>query len=379
MNLHEKNLSRLRVRIVCAILTAAIGSCGQSWGRFWDTDEKAPGVVNRKVADSGQINCFDLASALTCVAASGTFPGQDGHFIDVPHARSFTGPTRYRDTDDYTTRDNLTNLVWKTCSEGQTGADCQGTGVSPNYGAITVDWNTASGPTCSALNAAGYAGIFDWRLPSIDELRTLFNFAGNNPAMDSGNFPATVSDKYWTATTGSDSAAIAWFVDFAHTGVSSANTDTIAKTNLYRVRCVSGKTAAAATYTDNGDGTITDLSTNLRWQKCGKGNNNDAVCSGGAAGNASWSQALTYCSTLSLAGRAWRLPNEAELLSLVDFNAYLPSINGTYFPNASGNLHWTSTTSSSPGEAQTLTFLRGAIFNQAKTTALEARCVSTGP
>ena len=35
-------------------------------------------------------------------------------------------------------------------------------------------------------------------------------------------------------------------------------------------------------YTDNGNGTVTDNNTGLIWQKCGVGQNNDSACSGTA-------------------------------------------------------------------------------------------------
>jgi hypothetical protein len=35
-------------------------------------------------------------------------------------------------------------------------------------------------------------------------------------------------------------------------------------------------------YTDNGDGTVTDNNTGLIWQKCSVGQTNDATCSGPA-------------------------------------------------------------------------------------------------
>jgi len=60
-------------------------------------------------------------------------------------------------------------------------------------------------------------------------------------------------------------------------------------------------------YTDNGDGTVTDNVTGLMWQQ---------VVS---TTTYNWAQALAYCPKLTLAGHSdWRLPSRIELVSIVD-------------------------------------------------------------
>jgi hypothetical protein len=89
----------------------------------------------------------------------------------------------------------------------------------------------------------------------------------------------------------------------------------------------------AASYKDNGDGTVTDLVTALMWQK--------------APGTDTyiWSAAVTHCPQLTLGAHGdWRLPTFIELMSLVDFSAGSPVVNTTYFPAMSGGLYWTATT-----------------------------------
>jgi hypothetical protein len=90
-------------------------------------------------------------------------------------------------------------------------------------------------------------------------------------------------------------------------------------------------------YTDNGDGTVTDNVTGLMWQQ--------AV----SATTYTWVQAVAYCPTLRLAGHSdWRLPSRIELVSIVDLGVTSGSggqINATYFPSwpASGEFRfWTS-------------------------------------
>ncbi len=88
-------------------------------------------------------------------------------------------------------------------------------------------------------------------------------------------------------------------------------------------------------YTDNGDGTITDNVTGLIWQK-----EDDAT-------TRTRSDANTYCSsnTAGLPGTGWRLPTRMELVSIVSHGTYSPAINTTYFPNtqsSTGAEYWSS-------------------------------------
>ncbi|MFW5837562.1 MAG: DUF1566 domain-containing protein [Desulfovibrionaceae bacterium] len=71
-----------------------------------------------------------------------------------------------------------------------------------------------------------------------------------------------------------------------------------------------------AAFTDNGDGTISDSTTGLVWQK-----------DGDTAGQKTWENALSYCQALDLGGEEdWRLPDRKELQSIVDYTADDPAI-----------------------------------------------------
>jgi hypothetical protein len=128
-----------------------------------------------------------------------------------------------------------------------------------------------------------------------------------------------------------------------------------------------------ASYSDNGDGTVTDNVTKLVWQK--------AVSSSQAY---SWCNAINYCATLTLAGRSWRLPTRIELLSLVDFTRTGPAINTTAFPSVpGGKYHWTSSPwvvsqiATKPQDSWIVNFSEGLTSNAGDRTAAEyARCVS---
>ena len=90
--------------------------------------------------------------------------------------------------------------------------------------------------------------------------------------------------------------------------------------------------AAAADFTDNGDGTVSDNETGLMWQQRDDGTERN------------WQEALDYCNCLSLAGHNdWRLPNIKELESIVDITRYNPAIDGVYFSATQSSNYWSAT------------------------------------
>jgi len=79
----------------------------------------------------------------------------------------------------------------------------------------------------------------------------------------------------------------------------------------------------APSYTDNGDGTITDNVTGLVWQQSPDTDNDGDI---DAADKMSYENAITYCQDLSLAGHDdWQLPAIKQLYSLIDFSGVDPS------------------------------------------------------
>jgi hypothetical protein len=76
-------------------------------------------------------------------------------------------------------------------------------------------------------------------------------------------------------------------------------------------------------YTDNGDGTITDNVTGLVWQKSPDTDGDGDI---DAADKLTYAEAVTYSQNLALAGYTdWRLPDIKELYSLIDFSGVDPS------------------------------------------------------
>lgn len=108
----------------------------------------------------------------------------------------------------------------------------------------------------------------------------------------------------------------------------------------------------AMSYTDNGDGTVTDKITGLMWQQASFGPSN-------------WAQAVAHCPTLTLGGyKDWRLPTRIELLSLVDYSVVFGTtlmVNSTYFPSLTDAYYWTSTVRANApsSEAWVVNFTQG--------------------
>ena len=92
---------------------------------------------------------------------------------------------------------------------------------------------------------------------------------------------------------------------------------------------------SANRFTDNSDGTITDLKTSLEWQQ--QDDNSSKP----------WLTALSYCEGLEIGSKTdWRLPNVKELSSIVDYSKS-PTIDETAFPDTestNSSYYWTSTT-----------------------------------
>jgi len=83
-------------------------------------------------------------------------------------------------------------------------------------------------------------------------------------------------------------------------------------------------------WTNNGDGTITDNITGLMWQKTD-------------AGEMTWENAGTYCNNLVLAGYSdWRLPTGRELFSINHFDHLNPAMDTTFFTKTAAQYWWSS-------------------------------------
>ena len=127
--------------------------------------------------------------------------------------------------------------------------------------------------------------------------------------------------------------------------------------------------AGAGSFTDNGNGTVTDGATGLVWQR--RDDNKKR----------SWTGALAYCEEdVNLAGKIdWRLPNIRELRSIVDYEKYNPAIDATFFPDTDSWYYWSSTSRTDfTGNAWYVDFDDGDVFHHFRSDGYYVRCVRGG-
>ena len=357
------------------------------------------------VPDTGVTKCYNATVEITCPSSGQPFYGQDAQYTIKP--MSYTklngsGDTlRASATSWVMVKDNVNRLIW----EMKTNKDGVKNYSNPHDADNTYTWYDSNPATnggnegkpgagtdtedfIKAWNDARYGGNNDWRLPTIKELDSIVNYSipFPGPEIDTGYFPNTVLSFYWSSTPDAYYTLYAWGVYFG-----SGPDPTLHKGSSYYVRAVRGGqsgalgdsvigsfdavdnrsiddvSTAVGAYTDNGDGTVTDTSTALTWQKA-------------SSSGKTWEQALVYCEGLSLGARTdWRLPTIKELNSLVDYSLYGPAINTTYFPNTVSSFYWSSTTDASyTNSAWCVDFLFGVDYMGYKGSNYDVRAVRGG-
>ncbi|MGQ9660388.1 MAG: Lcl C-terminal domain-containing protein [Thermochromatium sp.] len=111
---------------------------------------------------------------------------------------------RYIPIQNGTVYDQNTGLMWKQCPEGAAGIGC-----------------TIGEPLPLTLEEAKrrardwhFAGYVDWRLPTLDELRSLLVRRCYGVGIDSVTFPRTPAGHFWTSDPASYYPGSAWTLDF---------------------------------------------------------------------------------------------------------------------------------------------------------------------
>jgi hypothetical protein len=128
----------------------------------------------------------------------------------------------------------------------------------------------------------------------------------------------------------------------------------------------------SADFSRDSEGVVKDSNTGLFWQDNYADNESNIK-------QAIWSDAISYCEASTLGGRDdWRLPNKKELLSIVDYSIYNPSISSV-FQNITSYNYWSSTTSASyTNYAWLVYFYNGFTSNYYKSYSRYVRCVRAG-
>ncbi len=322
--------------------------------------------------------------------------GQDSQYSNLQLPRSYTkldehGNDLTDNADNWVmVRDNVTGLTWEVKTNDGSIHDRDNTYVWCDPTAdisgcpLEQEHDPHTREFIVTLNNNQFGGVDTsnpaqtWRIPTIEELSSLTHAGqpdtqenlGQHPSIDINYFPETKPyENYWSSTPDVEDGNNAWYVS-STLGNTYFNG---AKSEQYHVRAVFGKPyTASSAFIDNGNGTITDNTTGLIWQK----DTPDADMNGD--GNTSWQEALFYCENLELGQYSdWRLPNRKELLSLVDTSRSGPALSfpDNNFPHLFPE-YWSSSTNTwHTGRAWYVDFSRGQLLSHSKTLSDYVRAV----
>lgn len=128
-------------------------------------------------------------------------------------------------------------------------------------------------------------------------------------------------------------------------------------------------------FINHGNGTVTDIQTQLMWKQCVEGQRGTRCF--GQAEVLPWERALQTVYTANqtrFAGYSdWRLPTVEELLSVVDTRCYEPTINLTVFPATPVGSLWSG--NQSDPNAWSVDFSTGRPFQSFKAGGKYVRLV----
>ena len=263
------------------------------------------------IVDTNQEKCFDVSGVqISCMQT-----GQDAQYKTLSPS--------FLDNNDGTVSDHITKLVW------QQTADINGDGK------VNYDDKMSQSDAISYCENLTLAKKSDWRLPDIKSIYSLIDFNGKDiSAYDEEDSKLTpfinnyvfgfgygdrskkerLIDAQWATSTKYVSNTMngnntMFGLNFADGRIKGYPLTARGKDKKFYVQCVRGnENYGKNNFINNKDGTITDLATNLMWQK-----NDNGL-------GVKWSDALEYCENSREAGYSnWKLPDAKELQSIVDY------------------------------------------------------------
>jgi len=238
------------------------GSSAATSARLNDTGITKWGdaTVNNLTVTQPSFPVQDADVGRDALARAGTLPkvgdgeaGFDFTKLDVTGAPLTNQAASYVTTPWSCVKDNVTGLMWevKTTAGAEnlraanytyswfnsTGMNNGGNAGAANAGVCVDTKNCDTEKYVTAVNTAGLCGYTDWRLPSEEELASVLNLsiAASGPTIDTGYFPNTIANWYWSASPYAGNAAHAWSVHF-----SGGNDIANHKSLSYYVRLVRG-------------------------------------------------------------------------------------------------------------------------------------------
>ena len=137
-----------------------------------------------------------------------------------------------------------------------------------------------------------------------------------------------------------------------------------------------------ARYDTSVSGIVTDQVTGLAWERQMPGHTGSEGCSVNVTGllYCPLRYAAAYCAANRLGGNSdWRLPTVLELVSLLDFTQWYPSIDSTAFPDTPYEAFWSSTGMAvHPDNAWNVSFAIGSLGTAFIDQSMHVRCVRDG-
>lgn len=320
-------------------------ACASKTTKTSNTQTYTLSTNNYPIVATGQTHFFDNQNQIEKPKKGDAFYGQDAQFIK--------NKASYTDNGDGTVTDNITGLIWQKSYKSMSYSEA-----------------------VNALKEFKLAGYTDWRIPTIKEAYSLINFGGADPSALVANHKPVgaipfintqyfdfdyasnghrvidvqllTSTFYQGEALGSDQ--VMFGVNVADGRIKGYPIEMPGRKAEYTVRFVRGnKEYGKNNFKDNNNGTISDLSTGLMWQK------------EDSSKSMNWQEALEYAQEKNkenyLGFSDWRVPNAKELQSLVDYNrspqktnsaAISPLFNVSTITNELGKkdypFYWTSTT-----------------------------------
>ncbi len=320
-----------------------------------NSDNETGFKIERKTGNGGTYSQINTASAISGIGSSGYYEDtsltEGTSYCYKIRAYNLAGDSSYSSESCATTD-----------AAGSAPSAPTGISATAGDGQATISWNAVSGATSYNIYWSTTSGVSKTNGTKISNATSPYVHTGRtngttyyyvvtavNGYGESGESSQVSATPQATAAT---PAATGRMPD---TGQTTSYTSTFGEDHDYTINPPS--------YTDNGDGTITDNVTGLIWQK-----QDDAT-------GRTWADAGAYCDASTLGGYSdWRLPSRIELISIVDKGGYNPAINATYFPSTASSGYWSSTTY---GTFSAI-YVGGGPFYSSKTDSYYVRCVRGG-
>lgn len=175
---------------------------------------------------TGQTSCYNETGVIIPCAKT----GQDG---DKKAGVPMPSP-RFSDNRNGTITDNLTGLIWlKDANCTDTVGGIKRVGGLLNWSSGLIWSNNLSDGKCG-LSDKSVAG--DWRLPNLNELRSLLDYSHHDPILPGGHpFSNVQSVWYWSSTTNPVYSSGAYNVGMSRGSVHSTNKGRMSMGGVSRV------------------------------------------------------------------------------------------------------------------------------------------------